>query len=115
MDKFEQLVAAAQFPVCILGNLRSDFELVDLQSEPMSEDAKRDLSKRGMCFVGVIGLVEGVPRVALAEPLDAMTATALSQAFVQRIEDKINGILAPKGDSVEFLDRLYMLPDTREN
>jgi hypothetical protein len=113
-SKFETLVNQSAFSVCILGNLRtSDFELVDLNPEPMSEDAKRDCTRRGMEFIGVIGLVEGLPRVALECPLDVMTALALSQAFVQRVEDAINAAMKPKGDSAAWLDALYRLPDTR--
>jgi hypothetical protein len=60
-------------------------------------------------------LVHGRARTALAEPLDDITATALAQAFLQRIEDEINSRLPSKGDGVEWLNRLYLRPDTRAN
>jgi hypothetical protein len=113
-NKFELIAGFGQCPVVILGNLRSsDFELVDLSEPPMSEDVERDLSRRGMCFVGVIGIVEGAAKVALAEPLDAITVTALSGAFVQRVEDAINAKLRQKNDGLVWLESLYQMPDTR--
>ncbi len=121
MDKFEKLVSNAQFAVGILGDSRRrEYALVDLYP-PLSEKDKQDLHKRRFRFIGVIGLTEAGVRVALAEPLDDVTASTLSRAFCQKVEDAINNALEPKGDSadgapsLEWLTRLYALPDTRQN
>ncbi len=115
LDKFEYIAAHASYACCILGNLQtSDFELLDFGQLPLAKHTEQELfSERGMRFIGIMGLVDGVSRVALSEPLDDPTAKALSLAFVQRVEDIINAKLAPKDDSLDWLNRLYQLPDTR--
>jgi hypothetical protein len=114
LDKFQQLAWDATYAVCILGNPEaSDFELVELGTTPLTEEHRRRLSERGMGFVGVFGIVNGVPHVALAVPLDERATSALSQALVQRSEDAINAVEEAIGDSTEFLKRLYTLPDNR--
>jgi hypothetical protein len=114
LDKFEHLAFHATYAVCILANsTASDFELIDLGPERLNEEQRRKLSERGMEFIGVIGIVAGVPRVALAVPLDPPTTSALSHAFVQRIEDAINGVERAAGDGAEWMQRLYNLPYDR--
>jgi hypothetical protein len=108
-DKFEQLVFDAQLAVAILGNPQtSDFELLSISRLPLSEDQLTRVSERQMFFAGVMGIVKGFPRSALATPLDAATTTALAQAYVRFIEQEANREL-----ETAFLGRLYQLPDTR--
>jgi hypothetical protein len=108
-DKFEQLAFDAELSVAILGNPEtSDFELLDVSRLPLSEDQRSRISERGMCFVGVMGIVRGFPRVALDTPLDEPTTTALAQAFIRHIE-----VTAARELETQFLGRLYQLPDTR--
>jgi hypothetical protein len=110
-DKFEQLVFDAQLAVAILGNPEtSDFELLAVSRLPLSEDQRSRVSERGMFFIGVMGIVQGFPRVALVPPLDEPTTTALAQAYVRFIEQEANREL-----ETAFLGRLYQLPDTRTN
>lgn len=110
-DKFEMVVRYATHPVCLLGNVEtSDFELVDLDAELLSEDAQRELRERGLYFIGAMGILNGAPCTALAEPLDEGTILALSAAYVQyagSIKAK------PKGDFTEWASRLHALPDMR--
>ena len=115
LDKFERLAWDATYAVCILGNPESrDFELVDIGPKPLTEERRRKMSERGLGFLGVLGIVGGVPRAALAVELDPVTQSALVQSFLQRIEDAINTVeKAAKGDSAEFLQRLYKIPDNR--
>ncbi len=110
-DKFEQIAEGADFPVCFLGNTETaDYELLDLKRKPLlPESEKENLLSRGLCFIGVMGIVEGVPAAALAEPLDAATASALAQAylryFIQRVfhsaRTGFNALPHPKGDTRE--------------
>lgn len=104
LDKFEQIAWDAEYGSVILSN-GQDFELVDLGGEPLSEDARLNLSKRGLAFVGLIALVGGRPRVALDTPLDPETGSRITAAFVRRIEDKINSALRSQG-GLEWLTRL---------
>jgi hypothetical protein len=111
MTKFQQFVANAEVAVCILGNPESgDFALCDLG--PHAEDLQRDLVQRGYRFVGLLGMVQGVPRSALAEPLEANAIDALAEAFLKRW--LYGGGRPEAGDSVRFLEGLYRLPDTRD-
>jgi excisionase family DNA binding protein len=88
MDKFQQLVLSATYAVCVVGNTQGiEFELLDVWTGAQLEIIR---ARRG--FIGVIGLVGGVPRAALAVLLDDVTISALSQAFVQRIEDAISAL-----------------------
>ncbi len=87
-DKFEQIANDAQFAAGILGNLETDdFALVDINC--VSKTPAKDLCGRGLCFLGIVGIVQGAPRIALDEPLDDATIEALAKAFVSYIVEKI--------------------------
>jgi hypothetical protein len=108
-DKFEQLALDAQLSVVILGNPEtSDFEMVSVAPGPLPDE--RNIRARGMRFVGVVGLVHGVPRSALDEPLDAATTSALAQAYLRFIEHEANKEL-----ETAVLGRMYQLSDPRTN
>jgi hypothetical protein len=111
-DKFEAIAGYAAHPVCILGNLQtSDFELMDVRDpEPLSEDTIHEIRRRGLRFIGAVGIVEGKPRTALDEPLDEATKFALSMAYLQFVAEANR---KPKGDSAAFLARLHSLEDPR--
>jgi hypothetical protein len=111
-DKFEAIAGYAAHPVCILGNLQtSDFELVDVsESAPLSEEAENEIRRRGLHFIGALGIVKGKPRTALDEPLDEATIFAISAAYFQYVTEANR---KPKGDSAAFLARLFQLPDER--
>jgi len=125
MDQFEQLANAASYAVAIFGNpAREDFTLFDLTNGTPypDENHKREIAERALSFCGVIAIVQGVPRTALAEPLGEYTVTALSKAFIERVEaavTAVEGTLAAEldravGDSIGWCERLYWLPDTRD-
>lgn len=115
LDKFQQLASDAQFAVAVLGNLHTgDLELVNLGATS-SADEQRGWRERRLGFIGVVGLIDGVPEVALAEVIDAETLSALSRAFARCVRNEVNARLQPSGDGVEWLKRLYSLPDEREN
>lgn len=81
MDKFTELLSESQFTRFIFGNnATSDFVLAD--GLPLSEDAQREVTERRLTFAGVLGIVGGQPKSALAFELDAATINALSQTFV---------------------------------
>jgi hypothetical protein len=107
-DKFEQLVNDAQLAVAVFGNLEtSDFELITLG--PKFRDPL-NLRERGMVFIAVMGIVNCVPRTALAVPVDAATTKTLADAFVKHIE-----VVAAQELETAFLSRLYNLEDRRIN
>jgi hypothetical protein len=105
LDKFEQLAWDAELAVAIFRNREtSDFELIDLA--PLSNP--HNLHARGMVFIGVVAILNCVPRVALDTPLDDATLAVLSQAFVRHIEVRANAEL-----ETQCLGRLFALEDRR--
>jgi hypothetical protein len=85
-DKVEQIAHDAQIAAVIIGNpVTREFELIDPKAECAIERV-RFLSSRGMFFCGILGLVDGVSRTALSEPLENATLDALAQAFLTHIE-----------------------------
>lgn len=121
MDKFEALAAESSIAVAILGNADvTDVELLPVCPNPISENVHELSAKwahRGLRFIGVAGLVAGRPRWALATPLDEVRAEALGAAFATYCETLLPGHVAEqrKGDEVEWLRRLWSLPDMRVN
>jgi hypothetical protein len=61
--------------------------------------------------VGVLGLCGTESRAAFKEPLDVSTVDALARAFTAYV----NALLGQRqaGDSLEWCERLFALPDTR--
>jgi hypothetical protein len=116
-DKFQILAMRAHdsLCVCILANDdATDIELVNPTS-PFPEDTSREFDARGLTFLGVMGIVDGLPQTALEIPLDHVRISALSAAFVKYCEDRLNGAFEPQGkaDDVDWLMRLFALPDER--
>jgi len=84
LDKFEKLVEESQYAVAILANLdTNDTQFVDLSAVPTEQ--ARAFAERGLEFCGIVGVVGGQPRVALAVELDAESITAITQAFIHHV------------------------------
>jgi hypothetical protein len=114
-DKFEQIAGYARLAVGIVGNpTTSEFALVDLTG-PESVPDFRGEAQRGFCFIGVVGMVQGVPLIALTGPLDNAALDALSQAYIRHVECVLEGRNAatPGDDSEQWLWRLWSLQDPR--
>ena len=110
LDKFEQLATDSTLTAVILGNPGlTDFELIP--PEPLSAEAQAAFHSRDFGFIGVVGVVGGKFRTALAVPLDDATADALAAAFVQYVVAKLK--LNTK--DVTWFENLWALPDSREN
>jgi hypothetical protein len=131
MDKFEQISTTASYAVAIFGNpAREDFSLFDLtKGTPYPvDDIQREIAEGSLVFCGVIGIVHGLPRTALAEPLGEYTIAALTRAFIGRIEAAVTAVegaltvaslakferVERDAESVLWLEALHALPDTRD-
>jgi hypothetical protein len=113
LDKCEQLLADSSLAVAILHNpVTSDFELVPVVR--VEDDTARCYTARGLQFSGCIGLVAGQPQVALDVAIVGEAAQKIVRAFVDLVEDQLNGQV-PKAESVDWLTRLLSLPDPRAN
>ncbi|MCU1320378.1 MAG: hypothetical protein JWM43_27 [Acidobacteriaceae bacterium] len=110
MTKFEEIVSTAQYAVCVIGNpLTSEYELLDF---PLPETFCADVTERGMTFVGVLGVVQGACQAALDIPMDDASVARLSDLFQKRLQLAIDAHTQAV-EGVEWLNRLYLIPDTR--
>lgn len=85
-----------------------DFEIVD-PATPLPAAIAENLHARQLALFGCVALSRGEFRSAFISPLPETTTRALAHAF---------GILVskgstPKSDGVDFLTKLWNLPDNR--
>jgi hypothetical protein len=109
-DRYSQIVLDAQIAAAVLGDpITREFVLID-PSGPIPQS----LHNRGLVFIGVTGIVNGLPRTAFALELDASALDAVAHAWVRYLAARIMPYLQhPTDDTVQFLERLYALEDTR--
>jgi hypothetical protein len=114
-DKYEQIAFESQLSVCVLANADvTDIELLNVKLAPLPEEMVRDFTGRGLRFLGVIGVIQGVVTTALTEPLDLVRIGALSAAFVRYCEVLLDvDVDVQPNDFVRFAEALWRLPDTR--
>lgn len=124
-EKSTRLVLDASVAVQVLMGAPNDVEFVPLlpraADESMLAELKARWPGRGLRPVGIIGLVGTSPRVALREPLEPEQVSALASAFLAYVQALFADSFAAqieqrqKGDEVDWLERLYSLPDPRPN
>jgi hypothetical protein len=92
LNKFELIASRASFACCLFANTAtSEFELRQLDAE-MSETNAPELAARNMAFAGIVGIVDGLPRVAFAIELDEAISAAMVRAFIKRMEFAISWV-----------------------
>lgn len=100
-DRFQTLAMRANPAVAVLANSDgTELELLPVMPHGPSEDLDRlaqQWAGRGLAFVGVMGMVDGLPHTALDVPLDATRMHALSEAFARHCE-RIEGAVEPEYD-----------------
>jgi hypothetical protein len=123
MDKFEILTQTAQILSAVIGRPETDdFVLVEM---PVPDCISHGLAAQGMRFIGLLGLVDGEPRSAMAELVSDEAYASLSDVFVlqvmrvlgsrvEQIRDHISAAPEPKDDFVAFASALLALPDSRD-
>jgi hypothetical protein len=85
LDKFEALTAAATYVRVLLANEQTgDWELID-PTEQLDAERAQTFAARSMCFGGVLGIVDGAPKVALAVVLDSKVLDRISRAFLRHV------------------------------
>lgn len=125
-DKFEAIAATAQPAVCILANATAtDWMLIGMDGLPLDGESVRDLNRRGLVFAGILGMVEGAPKLALDRIIPDAIVDSMSQLFfgyfVRRFLDaQLAPAPAPaptapdvQDDSETWLWRLWALKETR--
>lgn len=122
MDPRYLQLAESEHAVSIIGNPETgDYILLDVRQAvpPAASKFARIVVDHGMRHLGVIGIVGGVPRVALAVPVDAESIATLAHTFVQQagaeaMPARITAeVERPVDDFVTFMDRLWALEDPR--
>ncbi len=110
MDAHEQTVFESELAAAVMGK-GEDFRLFWLDG-PLDDATTKDALDRGYEYAGVLAVINGQCHAKCAErPGAVQTIVAAAVDFAQQVAEK----LQPKGDEVKFLERLYRLPDTREN
>jgi hypothetical protein len=116
-DRYQQIIFDAQISAAIVGDPAThEFTLVDLVP-----GIPEVLFGRGFVFVGVVGAVDGVLRVAFATALDSTSVDAIVQGWAEYLAATLAKsqpdspqIKRPTQDDSEmWLWRLWSLPDTR--
>ena len=112
MEPDEQIVSDAQISAAILGNFSTRvFVLVDLLEPGPIPDC---LYGCGLGYIGVTGIVNGESRTAFAVEIDDAAVSAIARHWAQYLAARIMPYMQPPaGDSVQFLERLHALQDTR--
>lgn len=90
-DCFQFLASRANPAVAVLSNPDGTAtELLPVMPRGLSNEDLDSLVQlwagRGLAFIGVIGMVDGVVQTALDIPLDAVRVEALSAAFARHCE-----------------------------
>ncbi len=109
MNLREQIAMQDKHSVAVLGN-GEEFVLVALDG-PI-ESAMSEGKARGFVYCGCMGVIDGRAVIQCeSTPGAAITMLHAAVEFGQQVAER----LKPHGDAVEWLERLYRLPDTQED
>jgi hypothetical protein len=115
----KQVVLDSSIAVMVLlSPENTDMEFWLLRPHMDARTSREDFDARRLRSVGVIGLQGVTPACAFKEPLDAQIVNGIAGAFLEYIRVLIGQCFVNEhhtGDAVGWLDRLYLLPDSRAN
>ena len=115
MDEQQQIAWNCEISVAVLGNAETgEHMLIELGREgyPLSEAEVLKARLKNFVYAGVMGYAEGVAN-AKAEP--GPDCWRIMCAATPAFLTYLSGKLKPLCDSVDWLEKLHQLPDTREN
>jgi hypothetical protein len=111
-------------PVLIMGNVGFfDYEIIPLDDDTDGRNWRPHSGRLSECL-GVLGIVDGVSRSALVQPLETQAVDYICKLFAAHVKRR-NEIqeaedapvpdfdTAPGSSDVAWLRRLWELPDTR--
>jgi len=99
------VVKSGETPFVVYGGNGADVRLIDLTEELDREALAQDRAV-GMKYCGVVGLVDGRPRLAIGPDAGAAEIEAMCSAGLSLARQVF-------GDSVMWLEALWSLPDER--
>ena len=125
-ERSQNLASQSSVAVLVLMGAPDDVEFIPLKpraaDEQMLAELKARWPGRGLRSIGVVGLVGATLCCALKEPLAPEQVDALRAAFSEyiRVLLSVSCVEQPQpsienGDEVDWLCRLWSLPDTRQN
>ena len=121
----QNLANESSIAVLVLMGAPDDIEFIPLKPLAADENTLAKLKTRwpgrGLRSIGVVGLVGVTPQIALKEPLTTQQVDCLAAAFLTYVRGLLTSAPTPvdcveehqKGDEVDWLCRLWSLPDTR--
>lgn len=121
-ERAAQVARESQIAVMVLLNPDcTDLEFWRVQPRQAALTTPEEFAARKLRPVGVVGIHGTTTHVAFREPLDATTVDAIAAAFAEYIRVLVGDSIAAqfearqKSDEVDWLERLYHLPDDRLN
>lgn len=105
----EQLIldvaGSGETPFVVYGGDSADIRLISLREEIDRDALARDFAS-GLRYCGVIGLVDGRPRIAIGPDAGSAEIDAMRYAGLTLVRQTF-------GDSVSWLESLWSLTDSR--
>ena len=90
-DRCAELAGKAQFCLALLGNIETqDYQCVMLEGKALSQDMRKDLTGRGLAFLGVVAIVDSKFQVALEDAFPESILLALWAEFNSAMELEIS-------------------------
>jgi hypothetical protein len=113
-DRHDFLAAYGTTVAVALGNLETaDFMLQDLDACPVDAETQADFTRRGLGYLATFALIDGQFRQAYAVQMPPDVIVGLCESYARLVLYRIANPLKPTGDGVEWLSRLYAIPDDR--
>jgi hypothetical protein len=118
-DKFIALTQTAQILSAIIGRPETnEFVVVEM---PTPDCVTQGLAAQGYRFVGLMGIVDGEGRSAMAESLSSEQIAQLADVFALQVaritagQEQTRPVPpAPADDFTTFAESLFALPDPRD-
>lgn len=106
-EKLLRVIHHARFLVCILGNIQTaDYELIDIDKTPVSEETEQNFAQRGLTYLGVMSLShDNGPRCALEDAIPEEDISKISARFLKQLHRELNERVV-----MERLQRLPVCP-----
>jgi hypothetical protein len=117
-DKFITLTQTAEILSAIIGNVATnELVVVEMPCDPCISEG---LALQGWKFIGLLGLVEGSLRSAMAEEISADACDSLASVFSRQVarilaaKEQMRAVAhVPADDFVSWAGQLHALEDPR--
>jgi hypothetical protein len=116
MDALEQLAQDSQIVAAALMTADGAIHLFDVDEvQTLSLGVLMELTKREARYIGTIGYKHDGSVVSEPANYEPDTVQAMLSALPAFVRYAAGKLVAARGDSVSWIERLHALPDTRTN